>query len=300
LRLEIGEKAIRHKMQWIPTKRYYWSVIKLNLLNDKDLARKIEDIKLQGTKGYINQRRKMSPPYNGDFVSFKGKGDVFYMNDYCFGIGFGLNGDVLTSDIEAAEDFARRNANCSTVHFELSPFCNQSLLAILQERGYTLDHFLAVWILYLDDWGPTKDRSKIGDVSLVKVTANESYEWARTVALGFSSDSHTTEESIESVRCFLNLPNSAAFLLKEKEKGVAGGNLAITDKLGEMFLTSTLESHRGKGYQNLLIEERIRFAKSKGCTHMTVTTKPNTSSARNMEKNGFKLIYNKAIMKSPQ
>ncbi|QIZ08051.1 GNAT family N-acetyltransferase [Priestia megaterium] len=124
------------------------------------------------------------------------------------------------------------------------------------------------------------------------------YEWARTVALGFSSDQNTTEDSIESVRGFINLSHSAAFLLKEKEESVAGGFVAISDQLGEMFLTSTIQTHRGRGYQNVLIEERINYAKSKGCTHLTVATKPNNTSARNMERNGFKLAYNKVIMKS--
>ncbi|PGY08352.1 hypothetical protein COE25_20510 [Bacillus sp. AFS031507] len=46
--------------------------------------------------------------------------------------------------------------------------------------------------------------------------AEESYEWARTVALGFSSDQNTTEDSIESVRGFLNLSHSAAFLRQNR------------------------------------------------------------------------------------
>ncbi|NHC40656.1 GNAT family N-acetyltransferase [Bacillus sp. MM2020_1] len=60
------------------------------------------------------------------------------------------------------------------------------------------------------------------------------------------------------------------------------------------------KNNRGRGYQNLLIEERINYAKSKGCTYLTVTTKPNNTSARNMERSGFKLAYNKVIMKGPQ
>lgn len=267
-------------------------------LNNEGLARKIEEIKIQGTMEYIINRKKLSPTYNGDYLSLDGRGTVFQMDNYCFGVGFGLNGDVLSSDIERVENFIRKKENCSNIHLELTPFSDQTLLKILQESGYTLEQFLAVWVLKLEDWNPNKGNLRNDEVSIVKVGAEESYEWARTVALGFSSDQNTTEDSIESVRGFLNLSHSAAFLLKEKEESVAGGFVAISDQLGEMFLTSTIQTHRGRGYQNLLIEERIKYALSKGCTHLTVTTKPNNTSARNMVRNGFKLAYNKAIMKS--
>ncbi len=271
----------------------------MSSITNIDLARKIEGIKRQGTKEYIIYRKKRSPLYNGDYISLDEKGDVFCIDNYCFGVGFGINDEVLSNDIDMIENYIQSKENCSNIHFEITALCNQSLLTILQQRGYTLNHFLAVWVLNLKEWNPREGNSKSENVSIEKVTVNESYEWARTVALGNSSDNKTTEYSIESVRCFSKLTNSVAFLLKENGESAAGGNLAITDQLGEMFLTSTLQSHRGKGYQNLLIEERIKYAISRGCTHLTVTTQPYNTSARNMERNGFKVLYNKAIMKSP-
>jgi len=265
-----------------------------------DLVRKIENIKIKGTMEYIINRNKMSTSYNGDYFSLNAKGTMFQMDNYCFGVGFGLTGDVLLSDIKSVENYIRKKGNCATIHFEVTPYADQTLLKILQAKGYTLDHFLTVWILKLEDWNPSKGKWKNEDVSIVKVSAEESSEWARTVALGFSEDQKTTEDSIESVRGFFNLSNSAAFLVKEKEESVAGGFIVISDQLGEMFLTSTIQTHRGRGYQNLLIEERINYAKSRGCTYLTVTTKPNNTSARNMERSSFKLAYNKVIMKGPQ
>lgn len=271
----------------------------MNLFNNEDLARKIEDIKIKGTKEYITKRKKIAPTYNGDYFSLDERDYAFFMDGYCFGVGFGLNGEILSKDIEMIENFNRKKGVCSHIHFELTPYSSQPFLILLQEKEYTLDNFLAVWALNLEEWKPSKANLKSDKVSIIKVTPNDSYEWARTVAIGFSSNENATEESIESVRCFLNLSNSVAFLLKEDQSSVAGGFLAINDHLGEMFLTSTIHSHRGKRYQNLLIEERIKYAISKGCTHLTVTTKPNNTSARNMERNGFKLVYNKVIMKSP-
>lgn len=271
----------------------------MNLFNNKYLARKIEDIKIKGTKEYITKRKKTAPTYYGDYFSLDERGTAFLMDGYCFCVGFGLNGEILSEDIEMIDNFYRKKGVSSHIHFELTPYSSQQFIMLLQEKGYTLDDFLAVWVLDLGEWNSSQSHLKSDKVSIIKVTSKDSYEWARTVAIGFLNNEKVKEESIESNRCFISLSNSVAFLLKENETSVAGGLLAINEQLGEMFLTSTIPSHRGKMYQNLLIEERIKYAKSKGCTHLTVTTKPNNTSARNMERNGFKLAYNKVIMKSP-
>jgi len=272
----------------------------MTLLINNELARKIEDIKLQGTREYVIERKRKSPLYKGEYFSLDDKGTVFLMDNYCFGVGFGINGEVLSSDIETLENYICRSGIQDRLYFEVTPFSNQSFITFLHERGYTLDHFLNVWILVLDDWVTNKNSLEDKNVEVIQVKDKESYEWARTVALGFSSDNNVTEEAVESVRGFMYLNNSKAFLLKENGKSVAGGFLAIRDQLGELFSTSTIESHRGKGYQNVLIEERIKFAKLKGCSHLTVTTNPTTASSRNMERQGFKLVYNKVVLKSPQ
>nr|WP_316046497.1 GNAT family N-acetyltransferase [Planococcus glaciei] len=114
----------------------------------------------------------------------------------------------------------------------------------------------------------------------------------------FQKDQTVGEETMEAARAFLEVPGNTGFLLKQDGKSVAGGTLAIDGQLAELFLASTVAEYRGKGYQNRLIEERLRHAKARGCRHATATTEPNTVSARNMENNGFRLIYNKAVLKS--
>jgi hypothetical protein len=270
----------------------------MRLFNNIDLAREIEDIKIRGTKEYITIRKEISPEYMGDYLALNGKGYVFCMDDYFFSVGFGLKEEVSLSDIELIENFALNRNKSPQVHFEVTPYSDQLFLGILQKKSYTLDHFLSVWVLDLEAWTPGSNDLKRNEVSIKRVTPDQSYEWAKTVALGFAKDNVATEDSIESIKCFLNVPDTEAFVVMENNISVAGGFLMLNGQLGEMFLTSTINSERGKGYQNLLIEERLKSAKSKGCKYITVTTKPNNASARNMERNGFKLGYNKAVLKS--
>lgn len=227
------------------------------------------------------------------------KGCVFCTGDYFFSVGFGLEEEVSMADIDLIENFALNRKISPRMHFEVTPYSDPLFLTILQEKGYTLDHFLSVWVLDLEAWTPPDTSFKSDEVSIGRVAPDQAFEWAETVAAGIAEDNTATEDSIESVRCFFNVPDTAAFLLQDNGQSAAGGFLMLNGQLGELFLTSTIHSYRGKGYQNLLIEERMKYAKSRGCRYLTVTTKPNNTSARNMERNGFQLGYNKAIMKSP-
>jgi hypothetical protein len=68
----------------------------MSLFNNIALARKIEGIKIQGTMEYISKRKRISPSYNGDYLSLDEKGDVFFMDNYCFGIGFEMFFQVIS------------------------------------------------------------------------------------------------------------------------------------------------------------------------------------------------------------
>ncbi|MDN7225688.1 GNAT family N-acetyltransferase [Planococcus sp. N064] len=270
------------------------------LVNNKELAKKIEYIKRKGTKDYIEKQLERNPFANSACLSLEGKGDFFYTGSMSFGVGFGMEDSLAKRDVEQIEEFIRNKKGISHARFELTPFCDPLLLALLQEQRYTLEQFLAVWVLDLKAWKPV-EKSFSGNTVEIAVVANEdSFEWAWTVALGISKDNTVSEETMEATRTFLEVPGNTGFLLKDNGESAAGGTLAIDGRLGELFLASTVQAYQGKGHQNRLIEERIRYAKEKGCTHITVTTEPNTVSARNMEKNGFGLIYNKAILRSPE
>lgn len=270
----------------------------MTVFNNKELAKKIEAIKSKGTKAYIGKQQEKSRLIQSDCLSLKGKGDFFCTGSLSFGVGFGIGDSIVKSDMELIEEFVRKKEGVSHARFELTPFCEPLLLALLQERGYTMERFMAVWVLESALWIGEAKGNENNAVVIEEVAGEECYEWARTVALGISNDRTASEETMEATRTFLEVPGNTGFLLKENGRSAAGGTLAIDGTLGELFLASTVREFRGKGFQNRLIEERIRYAKNQGCTHLTVTTEPGSVSSRNMERNGFHLLYNKAVLRS--
>ncbi|UJF25569.1 GNAT family N-acetyltransferase [Planococcus sp. 107-1] len=268
-------------------------------VNDLQLAKAIEELKIGGTKQYMEIQRQNASFYNGNYQTAEGKGVIFYTPDYCYGLGFGLGEPVQRPDLESVEaELVARNV-AAHLHLEITPFSDEAFIHLLQNKGYTFDHFLSVWVLDTANWKETARFDQNSTSEILKVDDYHSYDWAWTVALGISQDHTVTEEAMESVRAFWEVPGNTAFLLKEGAENVAGATVAIKENLAELFLTATIKPYRGKGYQNRLIEERIRFAKAAGCQFITVTTKPGNSSARSMEKNGFSLMYQRAVLKSP-
>lgn len=258
-----------------------------------ELARRIERIKAEGTSAYI-RHRKQTPPYEGSELIVENKGHVFRMGNTSFAVGFGLNRPTSFYDLHQMEKWVR-GKNVSRLHIEVCPLADMSLLRLLQERNYTLDHFLDVWLLDVNAFVFPSDEPD----AVERVHADNVNEWARAIAAGFAETGTIMQETIDTAKGFYALPENQAFLVREGETAVAGGILAIQDGMGELFLTSTIPAYRGKGYQAQLILERIAAAKAAGCQYVTVTTKVDTASGRNMERLGFIPFYQKAVMKSP-
>ncbi|MCC5893418.1 GNAT family N-acetyltransferase [Exiguobacterium sp.] len=258
-----------------------------------ELARRIERIKAEGTSAYI-RHRKQTPPYEGSELIVENKGHVFRMGNMSFAVGFGLNRPTSFYDLHQMEKWVR-GKNVSRLHIEVCPLADMSLIRLLQERNYTLDHFLDVWLLDV-----TQFETTLPDPNQVeRVDADNVNEWARAIAAGFAEAGSVVQETVDTAKGFYALPENKAFLVRDGEKAVAGGILAIQDGMGELFLTSTIPAYRGRGYQTQLILERIAHAKASGCEYVTVTTKVDTASGRNMERLGFQPFYQKAVMKSP-
>lgn len=257
-----------------------------------ELARRIERIKAEGTSAYIRHRKQTSP-YEGSELIVENKGHVFRMGNTSFAVGFGLNRPTSFYDLHQMEKWVR-GKNVSRLHIEVCPLADMSLIRLLQERNYTLDHFLDVWLLDVNAFELPESESTVE-----RVHADNVNEWARAIATGFAETGSVLQETVDTAKGFYALPENQAFLVREDEKAVAGGILAVQDGMGELFLTSTISEYRGRGYQTQLILERVAAAKALGCDYVTVTTKVDTASGRNMERLGFTPFYQKAVMKSP-
>ena len=59
------------------------------------------------------------------------------------------------------------------------------------------------------------------------------------------------------------------------------------------------EEHRRRGVQTTLLRERLADAAREGCDVAIVTTQPGSPSQENVQRQGFELLYARAILIKP-
>jgi GNAT superfamily N-acetyltransferase len=74
-------------------------------------------------------------------------------------------------------------------------------------------------------------------------------------------------------------------------KPIATGALTIAGDVALLAGASTVPSARRQGAQNALLEDRLRYAATQGCTIAMMVTLPGSGSQRNSERNGFRIAY---------
>ncbi|MGK3204210.1 GNAT family N-acetyltransferase [Amycolatopsis sp. MEPSY49] len=85
------------------------------------------------------------------------------------------------------------------------------------------------------------------------------------------------------------LPELRRFLVREGEKPIAAAGMTIHDEVAVLGAASTLRAHRGRGAQLELLHRRLAVAAAEGCTLAVATARPESASAANLERAGFRL-----------
>lgn len=204
--------------------------------------------------------------------------------------GVGLFGPVSETDLDQLEDFFFSRG--APVALELCPFIHPSLIGLLKSRPYRLEEFSNVLAREL------RPREKIAapdsDLQVRPAVPQEITQYSAIVAEAFSEYipiSATLRRVIES---FFRRPSGRCFLVTAGDKIAAGGCVSADQRLAEFYGAATLAGFRKRGAQSLLIAARLAWALEQGCDLATTTTQPGSSSQRNYERAGFRVVYTRA------
>lgn len=198
-------------------------------------------------------------------------------------IGLGLNGPVGAADFDRLEAFYRSRA--SPVNLDLYPHADWSMFEWVAARGYRIvecNNVLA---------GPVA-----GSPDARVRIAEDAEAWCRTVIQGFFPATGFSESELDVCRRLLKLANATAWLAAVDGSHAAAGAMNTRAKLALLFADSTLEKYRGCGLHLALIRARLKHAAEQGCDLATASTAPGSSSQRNYERAGFRVVYTKLNM----
>ncbi|KAL2809035.1 hypothetical protein BJX63DRAFT_406910 [Aspergillus granulosus] len=224
--------------------------------------------------------------------------------------GFGMDGPVTEKDVETIEKLYK--AIDVPPEINLCPFAHSSALEVLTARGYKVCAEMNVSALALEDyvveegnWVMDNDASANQSIEnqnkivVSPVSKGEHPIFIELSSTGFQSgnpqsDLFRTLAATATIR-----PDSRLYFARLNGQIVGTAGMALIDTplghVAELYIDSTVPELRGRGVQSALLKARLAEAKKSGCELATVTTWPTGTSARNVERAGFRLAYKKDV-----
>ncbi|HEU4412247.1 MAG TPA: GNAT family N-acetyltransferase [Polyangiaceae bacterium] len=214
--------------------------------------------------------------------------------------GVGFEGPLDGALLEAIEaEFLRRG---SALQAEVSALADPAVLQALARRGYALVGFENVLGLRLAAAAPATAPG--GAVSVSPAGPGEERAWREALVDGFGQPDGSRPEretfSREALGVVFDDVARARGLrryLARVDGAVAGGaSLRVFEGVAQLSGAATLPAFRRRGVQTALLAARLADAARAGCDLAVVTTEPGTKSQENVMRQGFSLLYARAVL----
>ena len=270
------------------------------LFCDTALAGRIERVEVQliarsceaarrraGTAGFVI-------PIAGGVASFAGEGSPY---NKVAGLGFGGVPDAAALD-EIEKAFA---AWGSPVQIELAHLADPAIGALLTGRGYRLESFENVLGRAL---AGEPERVMPSGVE-VRPSGEEEFEtWLDVVAEG------SVHPDTQGVPWHEEFPRDAIIAAEQDSAAagdvryaalrdgiiVGGATMRLSEGVAQFTGAATVPAHRRRGVQTALLSARLADAAAAGCDVAVIITQPGSKSQQNAQRQGFDLLYTRAVL----
>lgn len=256
---------------------------------DIDLARRLERTEAQGSVNFIEARAEAFPEVGAQWIEVAG---AYAMLDApgsplsqtcCLGVFQSISAEEL----DRLEDFFLSNG--AAVCHEVCPLADMSVFTLIKERGYQPIEFSNV--LYRPISPDLRLHATRNERINVRVTGKDEAElWAQTSFEGWSEFPEYADffRDLAKVSARLKGPS---FLAEIEGRPIATGALTIHGDVALLAGASTIPEARRQGAQLALLEDRLRYAATQGCTVAMMVALPGSGSQRNAERHGFRIAY---------
>jgi ribosomal protein S18 acetylase RimI-like enzyme len=261
-------------------------------LLDLNLARRIESCDLRGTAAYAVAQATLYPEIGGgvEFVAgacaaFAGRGSPMTQV-----VGLGMNGPVSDADFERVEAYYRDRG--AAYELKLCPLADVSVLEHVNARRFRLHEFEHAWIR---DLAPTDTFAyEECGVEVAEAGPDDGELFARTDGQGFAETDDVSDEFVRLAMPFFRAEATRCLVASVDGEPAGAAVMAIHDGIAFLFGASTRSSFRGRGVQTALLRHRLEEGAKAGCDLALVATLPGSTSARNVERAGFRVAYTRA------
>ena len=230
----------------------------------------------------------------GGVASFAGEGSPY---NKVAGLGFGGVPDASALD-EIERAFAAAGA---PVQVELAHLGDPAILAVLAARGYQLESFENVLGRAL---AGEPERVTPPGVEVRLSTEDEAETWLDVVAEGSAHpdaqgvpwhEEFSREAIIEAERDSIAVGCVRYAALRDGII-VGGATMRTAEGVAQLTGAATVPAHRRRGVQTALLSARLADAAAAGCDVAVITVQPGSKSQQNAQRQGFDLLYTRAVL----
>ena len=256
---------------------------------DLELARRLERTEARGNAQFVEARARVFPDVGAEWIEVAGAYAMFDRPGSPVTQTFGLGmSEPLTAEhfAELEQFFLARSAD---VFHEVCPLADPTTFALLSERGYKPIEFSNV--LYRPIGADLKLNASRNEQITVRLRRDDEVDlWAATLLEGWSEFKEVAD-FLRDMGHVTARSQSLAFLAELDRKPIATGALTIAGDVALLAGASTIPRARRQGAQLALLEQRLRYAATRGCTIAMMVTLPGSGSQRNAERHGFRIAY---------
>ena len=258
-------------------------------LVDISLSRQLERAEGHASRRFVESRARHQPQVGacwieagGAYAMFDGVGSPITQT-----FGLGVFEPVTDATLDVLESFFMSRG--SGVFHEVSPVAELSTLSMLADRSYRPCEVTSILfqplpsdsILALPAPNITARLSRPDEVQL----------WTEVTRAGWSEFRELDEFAASLAAIAGDTEDSYRFLALDGDTPIATGSLSVHGSVAILAGACTVPEARGRGAQRKLLEVRLAFAASLGCTLATMGALPGSRSQRNAERSGFRIAY---------
>jgi len=269
------------------------------------LAARIDRAEMRLSMGIADTVARRSPearvvvsPIAGGHAVFAGAGGPA---NKAIGIGFGATIDEASLAVIEGEWRDRGEP----MRFELATLADPSLAPLLTARGYRLTGFENVSGRLIGDADVFP--ALPAGTTVEDVPADDYREWLDVTLDAFGApdgsapnEEHYPRDLLEAVVAdFVATPGFTRYLLRVHGVPAGEATMRLDDGVAQLCGAATLPAFRRRGIQSLLVRWRLAVARAAGCDLAVVTTQPGSKSQENALRQGFSVLYTRAILIKP-
>lgn len=245
------------------------------------------------------ESRALVVPVAGGSAVFAGAGGPA---NKVIGVGFGEKAADLDG-LDLVEPAWRERGE--PVRFEVASLADPALASALTARGYRLAGFENVSGRRLGT-GDTPPALPAG-FAVEQLPESDWRLWMEVALDGFEAPDGSAPHEERYPRdvleaAFVDFAAAPGFhRFVPRVDGVPAGaaTMRLDDGLAQLSGAATLPAFRRRGVQSALLSWRLAMARAAGCDLAVVTTQPGSKSQANVIRQGFALLFARAILIAP-